>query len=284
MLECALAAFACHDALCCPAALEIGAGNAQLVDDATYFWIVGIAGHGGSELGDYTVCASWPIPYQRSGFGSEEDVSQEVALAIGVEPACEEAGCFPVPATRIPRAIENVGRAVDRVDAAEHGLGWFVAVTRTVCRRRRAAPARRAGASAAPRKCAPLSGFGALTAWRGRAQMTCRSINAALTAHERTRRHCSFGRVWAFCREFTYLPSSCAARYAGLTGSSDESGKRRRKKGLARPGKASVCTGMIQFAWRALQAHRALMTIGVRRTGRVAEPALSSCLRIRWVH
>ena len=43
------------------------------------------------------------------------------------------------------------------------------------------------------------------------------------------------------------------ARYAGLTGSPDESGKRRREKGLARAGSARVRTGMIQFAWRFLR-------------------------------
>jgi transposase len=43
------------------------------------------------------------------------------------------------------------------------------------------------------------------------------------------------------------------ARYAGLTGSPDESGKRRRKKGLARAGNARVRHGMIQFAWRFLR-------------------------------
>ena len=43
------------------------------------------------------------------------------------------------------------------------------------------------------------------------------------------------------------------ARYAGLTGSPDESGKRRREKGLARAGNARVRTGMIQFAWRFLK-------------------------------
>jgi transposase len=43
------------------------------------------------------------------------------------------------------------------------------------------------------------------------------------------------------------------ARYAGLTGSPDESGKRRREKGLARTGNARVRTGMIQFAWRFLK-------------------------------
>ncbi|WP_353007412.1 transposase [Mesorhizobium sp. M0976] len=39
------------------------------------------------------------------------------------------------------------------------------------------------------------------------------------------------------------------ARYAGLTGSPDESGKRRREKGLARAGNARVRRGMIQLAW-----------------------------------
>src|ERR1700759_1653646 len=117
MLECALAALARQDDLRCPAAREIGTDSAQLLDDTTYFWIVGIAGHGGSKFGDDTLRAAWPVPDQRPGFGSKEDVSQEVALAIGGEPACEEAGRFRVPPTRIPRAIENIGRAVDRVDA-----------------------------------------------------------------------------------------------------------------------------------------------------------------------
>lgn len=43
------------------------------------------------------------------------------------------------------------------------------------------------------------------------------------------------------------------ARYAGLTGSPDESGKRRREKGLARAGNARVRRGMIQLAWRWLR-------------------------------
>ena len=42
------------------------------------------------------------------------------------------------------------------------------------------------------------------------------------------------------------------ARYAGLTGSPDESGSRRRDKGLARSGNARVRRGMIQLAWRFL--------------------------------
>ena len=42
------------------------------------------------------------------------------------------------------------------------------------------------------------------------------------------------------------------ARYGGLTGSPDESGARRREKGLARAGNARVRTGMILFAWRFL--------------------------------
>jgi transposase len=42
------------------------------------------------------------------------------------------------------------------------------------------------------------------------------------------------------------------ARYAGLTGAPDESGAKRRKKGLARAGNARVRRGMIQLAWRFL--------------------------------
>jgi transposase len=46
------------------------------------------------------------------------------------------------------------------------------------------------------------------------------------------------------------------ARYAGLTGSPDESGRRRREKGLARSGNARVRRGMIQLAWRFLLHQR----------------------------
>ena len=42
------------------------------------------------------------------------------------------------------------------------------------------------------------------------------------------------------------------ARYAGITGSPDESGARRREQGLARAGNARVRRGMIQLAWRFL--------------------------------
>jgi transposase len=42
------------------------------------------------------------------------------------------------------------------------------------------------------------------------------------------------------------------ARYAGLTGAPDESGQRRREKGLARAGNARVRKIMIQLAWRFL--------------------------------
>ena len=54
-----------------------------------------------------------------------------------------------------------------------------------------------------------------------------------------------------FSRQFR--DRRAVARYVGLTGSPDESGKRRREKGLARAGNARVRTGMIQFAWRFLK-------------------------------
>jgi transposase len=43
------------------------------------------------------------------------------------------------------------------------------------------------------------------------------------------------------------------ARYAGLTGSPDESGAKRREQGLAKAGNARVRRGMIQLAWRFLR-------------------------------
>jgi len=42
------------------------------------------------------------------------------------------------------------------------------------------------------------------------------------------------------------------ARYAGLTGAPDESGSKRREKGLAKVGNARVRRGMLQLAWRFL--------------------------------
>jgi len=39
-------------------------------------------------------------------------------------------------------------------------------------------------------------------------------------------------------------------RYGGLTGAPDESGSKRREKGLARAGNARVRHGMVQLAWR----------------------------------
>lgn len=46
------------------------------------------------------------------------------------------------------------------------------------------------------------------------------------------------------------------ARYAGLTGSPDESGGRRRERGLARSGNARVRCGMIELAWRFLRLQK----------------------------
>ena len=47
------------------------------------------------------------------------------------------------------------------------------------------------------------------------------------------------------------------ARYAGLTGSPQESGAKRREKGLAKAGNARVRRGMIQLAWRFLRFQEA---------------------------
>jgi len=54
-----------------------------------------------------------------------------------------------------------------------------------------------------------------------------------------------------FCRNLR--DRRAVARYVGLTGSPDESGKRRREKGLAKAGNARVRRGLIQLAWRFLR-------------------------------
>jgi len=75
-----------------------------------------------------------------------------------------------------------------------------------------------------------------------------------------------------FCRDLR--DQRAVARYAGLTGSPDESGSRRREKGLAKAGNPRVRRGMIQLAWRFLvhqrdsalsQWYRACVTAGKRR-------------------
>jgi transposase len=47
------------------------------------------------------------------------------------------------------------------------------------------------------------------------------------------------------------------ARYAGITGSPDESGAKRREKGLAKAGNSRVRRGMLQLAWRWLMFQKA---------------------------
>lgn len=54
-----------------------------------------------------------------------------------------------------------------------------------------------------------------------------------------------------FCRNLR--DRRAVARYVGLTGSPDESGKRRREKGLAKTGNARARRGLIQLAWRFLR-------------------------------
>jgi hypothetical protein len=60
------------------------------------------------------------------------------------------------------------------------------------------------------------------------------------------------------------------ARYAGLTGSPNESGNKRREKGLARSGNSRVRRGMVLLAWRFLhfQKDSALVRWFYARTGK----------------
>lgn len=67
-------------------------------------------------------------------------------------------------------------------------------------------------------------------------------------------------------------------RYAGMTGAPDESGSKRREKGLAKAGNARVRKGMIQLAWRFLlfqpqsplvQWYRERIAKGARKTSAI---------------
>src|ERR1700726_1637043 len=73
------------------------------------------------------------------------------------------------------------------------------------------------------------------------------------------------------------------ARYAGLTGSPDESGRKRREKGLARSGNARVRRGMIQLAWRFLifQKNR---TLALWFRARTENAASNIILAGHWKH
>jgi transposase len=68
------------------------------------------------------------------------------------------------------------------------------------------------------------------------------------------------------------------ARYAGLTGAPDESGRRRREKGLARAGNARARRGMIEFAWRFLRFQKD-SALAQWFTARIVAVARASCSR-----
>lgn len=68
------------------------------------------------------------------------------------------------------------------------------------------------------------------------------------------------------------------ARYAGLTGAPDESGSKRREKGLSKAGNARLRRGLIQLAWRFLlfqkdsaltQWYREKVATGMRKTSAI---------------
>ena len=69
------------------------------------------------------------------------------------------------------------------------------------------------------------------------------------------------------------------ACYGGLTGSPDESGSKRREKGLARAGNARVRRGMIQLAWRWLMfQNKSVLTKWYRARTAGAKPGLRKAM------
>ena len=134
----------------------------------------------------------------------------------------------PEPVRHPPGAAEHANRG-RRDEPVELARGRDRAVPR-------AAPAQeaRAGRGGAAPAAAPLAGRGG----RAVTRVAVAVETADMPVHEILSRDLRDRRA--------------VARYAGLTGSPDESGSRRREKGLARSGNARVRRGMIQLAWRFL--------------------------------
>ena len=62
------------------------------------------------------------------------------------------------------------------------------------------------------------------------------------------------------------------ARFAGLTGAPNESGSRRRERGLAKSGNARVRRGLIQLAWRFLGSRRTVRSPSGTARGQKVRP------------
>jgi transposase len=122
----------------------------------------------------------------------------------------------PIP----PRARRELERALERLRLLKGQIAAIEAEREAALA---AAPAE--GANAMIRLLAQLRGIGIETA-----EMLVREV---LSRDLRDRR--------------------ALARFAGLTGTPDESGARRRQKGIARAGHRRVRRGLIQLAWRLLQ-------------------------------
>jgi transposase len=122
----------------------------------------------------------------------------------------------PIP----PQTRRELDRALERLRLLKGQIAAIEAEREAAIA---AAPAE--GANAMIRLLARLRGIGVETA-----EMLVREV---LSRHLRDRR--------------------ALARFAGLTGMPDESGARRRQKGIARAGHRRVRGGMIQLAWRVLQ-------------------------------
>jgi transposase len=118
-----------------------------------------------------------------------------------------------------PHALAELVRAIERLSCVKAQIR---AIETAQAKRLAAAPA--AGPHAMILVLARVVGVGIATAEL--------LVREALSRHLRDRR--------------------AVARYAGVTGSPDESGKRRREKGLAKAGNARVRRALLQLAWRFL--------------------------------
>ncbi len=168
----------------------------------------------------------WPASARASSAGSRPPSSAWASAASSRRGAARRGAPERLRALRTPEGVELPPNTLAEVlrDVTRLGLvrEQIERIEEVRAERLREAPCE--GTNAMVRLLARVAGVGVET--------------ADMLAHEVLSRDLRDGKA--------------VARYAGLTGSPDESGARRREQGLAEAGNARVRRGMIQLAWRFL--------------------------------
>ncbi len=92
-----------------PGAGEQAFAQKTEVDQGTHGGIVEMAPVVDAEFGEDAARAVVEIADQRGRVGRQENIAQQVAVVVRVEPADEQRLCCAVPGGGVPIAVENIG-------------------------------------------------------------------------------------------------------------------------------------------------------------------------------